>query len=99
MPGQRICGEGSSGPSCAASKSLAMPRAIENEVSINHSTRILWVTHLGQTATDSTGLLSPEVEGEVFLALVVLKEVLASLLVHDGQYPGNRLADGVATIP
>lgn len=76
-----------------------MPRAVENEVLINRSRKTLWVTHLGQTATDSTGLLGPEVEGEVLLALVVLEQVLASLLVHDGQYPGNRLADGVATVP
>ena len=60
---------------------------------------ILWTTHLAQTATNGTGLLGPEVQGEVLLVLVELEQVLASLLVRNGQYPGNGLADGVAVIP
>lgn len=51
---------------------------------------------LGQAATDSTGLLDSEVKGQKLLGLVVFAEVLASLLVHHGQYPCDRLADGVA---
>lgn len=49
-------------------------------------------THLGQTPSDSTGLLSTEVKREL-LALVELAEVGASLLVDDGEASGNRLAN------
>ena len=52
--------------------------------------------YLGEATTNGAGLLVSEVEGEELLVLVVFPEVLASLLVHDGQYPGDRLADGVA---
>ena len=50
---------------------------------------------LGQSPTDSTGLLWPEVKGSVLLLLVQLAEVLPGLLVHDGHDPRNGLADGV----
>ena len=53
-------------------------------------------TYLGQTSADRTGLLGTEVKGQVLLVLVELPEVLPLLLVHDGQHPRDRLADGVA---
>ena len=52
--------------------------------------------YLGQSPTDSTGLLCAEVKGSVLLLLVQLAEVLPCLLVHDGHDPGNGLADSVA---
>jgi len=48
---------------------------------------------LCQPPSDRTSLLCSEVEGEELLALVVLAQVLSRLVVHHGQYPGNRLAD------
>ena len=54
------------------------------------------MTYLGQTSADRTGLLGTEVKGQVLLVLVELPEVLPLLLVHDGQYPRDRLADGIA---
>ena len=53
--------------------------------------------HLCQPPADGTGALGAEVEGEVLLALVEVTQVLALLLVRDGQNAGNRLADTVAT--
>ena len=51
---------------------------------------------LRQAAADGAGLLGAEVEGEVLLVLVELAEVLASLLVDDGENAGDRLADNRA---
>lgn len=51
---------------------------------------------LGETATDGASLLVTEVEGNVLRLLVELAEVLALLLVDDGQDTGDRLADSVA---
>jgi len=48
---------------------------------------------LGQSSPDGAGLLRTEVEGEVLLLLEEFPEVLAGLLVHDGEDASNRLAD------
>lgn len=48
----------------------------------------------GQPATDSAGLLDTEIQGQELLALVELTEVLARLLVGDGQDTGDGFADG-----
>jgi hypothetical protein len=50
----------------------------------------------GQAAADGTSLLVAEVEGKVLRLLVELAEVLALLLVDDGEDTGDRLADSVA---
>ena len=52
---------------------------------------------LGQSSSDSPGLLVSEVEGKVLgvLALVQLPDVLPLLLVDDGQDSGDRLSDTV----
>lgn len=55
-------------------------------------------THLSQPPPDRPRLLLAEVEGDVLLALVELAEVLARLLVHDGEYAGDGFADGVAVV-
>jgi len=47
-----------------------------------------------QPATDGAGLLDTEIKGQELLALVVLAEVLARLLVGDGQDTGDGFADG-----
>lgn len=52
----------------------------------------------GQSSADGAGLLGAEVEGEVLLALVELAEVLAGLLVDDGENAGDRLADNRAVV-
>jgi len=46
-----------------------------------------------QPASDSTGLLCSEVQGQVLLLFVVLAEVLSRLLVGNGQDTGNGLAN------
>jgi hypothetical protein len=48
---------------------------------------------LRQSSSDGAGLLHAEVEGEVLLALVELAEVLAGLLIDNGENAGDRLAD------
>lgn len=53
-------------------------------------------THLCQSPSDRAGLLRSEVKGQELFVLVVLAQVLSCLLVHHGQHPGNRLADGRA---
>lgn len=52
---------------------------------------------LGETPTDSTGLLGTEVKRHVLLGLVEQTELLPLLGVEDGQGTGDRLADIVAT--
>lgn len=52
--------------------------------------------HLGQSPSDSTSPLRPEVEREVFLVLVVLSQILSRLVVHHSQDPCDRLAHDVA---
>jgi hypothetical protein len=51
---------------------------------------------LGQAATDGTGLLGPEVKGQVLLVLVEEAELGPLLGVDDGQDTGDRLAEIVA---
>ena len=53
-------------------------------------------THLGQPPSDRACPLWSQAQGNVLLVLVVFPKVLASLLVHDGQDPGDRLANGGA---
>lgn len=55
-------------------------------------------THRSQAASDGASLLGSEVQWEILLALVKLPQVLASLLVCDGQNAGDGLADSVAII-
>lgn len=50
----------------------------------------------GQTATNSTGLLGAEVEGQVLLVLEEQAHVVALLGVDDGEDTGDRLAEVVA---
>lgn len=51
---------------------------------------------LRQAAADGAGLLGPEVEGRVLLALVEQAELGALLGVDDGEDASDRLADIVA---
>jgi hypothetical protein len=72
---------------------------VTRESSVPRNSKIVklaeFETHLGQTPSDSTGLLSTEVKREL-LALVELAEVGAGLLVDDGEASSNRLADNGA---
>jgi len=52
-------------------------------------------SHLGQSPSDCTGLLRPEVKWEVFLVLVVLPQILAGLVVHHSQDSCDRLAHNI----
>ncbi len=52
--------------------------------------------HLGHPPPDRPSLLDPQVQRKVLFVFVVLAEILASLLVHDGHHPCYGLADGVA---
>lgn len=51
---------------------------------------------LGEAAADGASLLVAEVEGDVLRLLVELAEVLALLLVDNGENASDRLANGVA---
>lgn len=51
---------------------------------------------LRKAAADGTGLLRPQVEGQVLLVLVEQTELLPLLQVDDGEDTGDRLADVVA---
>lgn len=53
------------------------------------------MSHLGQSPSDCTSLLRPEVQWEVFLVLVVLPQILTGLVVHHSQDPCDRLAHGI----
>lgn len=50
----------------------------------------------GQAAADGTGLLGPEVKGQVLLVLVEQAELSPLLGVDDGEDAGDRLAEVVA---
>ena len=52
-------------------------------------------TYLVELAADSTGLLGTEVKGDVLLALVEPAQVVALLLVHNGENTCNVLAQSV----
>lgn len=52
-------------------------------------------TNLGELSADCTGLLWPEINREVLLALVELAQVLALLRVHNSQDASDRLADTI----
>ncbi len=51
--------------------------------------------HLGEGSSQRAGLLGAKVEGQVLLALQVLAEVGALLLVDDSKDAGDALAGGV----
>jgi hypothetical protein len=55
------------------------------------SARYKYKTHLRHPPPDCPCLLRSEVKRQIFFVLVVLAEVLARLLIHDSQDPGNRL--------
>ena len=46
----------------------------------------------GQSLSDGAGLLGPQVQWDVLLALVELPQVLLLLLVHNNVDPGDGLA-------
>ena len=54
------------------------------------------ISNLAQASADCPCLLGSQIQRQIFLVLVVLPQILASLLVHYGQHTRNRLADGVA---
>lgn len=56
-----------------------------------------YISNLGQSSSDRTRLLWPEVKRKIFLALVKLPQVLALLLVHHSQDPCDRLAHNITS--
>ena len=46
----------------------------------------------GQSLSDGAGLLGPQVQWDVLLALIELPQVFLLLLVHNNVDPGNGLA-------
>lgn len=65
----------------------------ESDVSLQSD----YISNLGQSSSDRTCFLCPEIKRKVFLVLVELPEVLALLLVHHSQDSCDRFAHNIAS--
>lgn len=95
MPSQRTSVPESGWPSSSASALSGFAHAKGSSMSDEYTSEWM-VAHLGQASPNGSCLLRAQVEGNVFLPLIELPQVLASLLVRDRKHARDRLAHGVA---